>query len=368
MKNFLKKFIGVVVGLFVVYTFYYIWAQSQPKPDIYELLTPQNRTIEETSIATGQIEAKNQVNVKPRMTGILSDLSVQVGQQVNVGDVIARITVIPDMNALNNAKSAVKRCELNLEETSRETDRIVALYGDGVVSKEEYERAVNKLALAKEELKKAKSEEEIILRGTSSTVGAVNTTLVKATMQGTVIDLPLKQGASVVSTNSFTDGTTIATIADLSSLRFTGKIDEIEVEQIHPGMPMKLTIGAIRNKTFEGQLEEIATKGIKDNGTIMFEVSGSIKCDENFSIRREGYSANASIVTNKAQNTLSIEEAALEHKDGKKYVYKLVSNKEDIKNQKFERVEVETGISDGIHLQILNGVTSSDIIRGNQQN
>lgn len=368
MKQLIKKIIVVIVGLFVVYTFYYIWAQSQPKPDIYELLTPQVRTIEENSIATGQIEAKNQVNVKPRMTGIISELSVHVGQQVKVGDVIARITVIPDMNALNNAKSAVKRSELNLDETKRETERIVALYGDGVVSKEDYERAMNKLQLAKEDLKKAHSEEEIILRGTSSTIGTVNTTLVTATMNGVIIDLPLKQGASVVSTNSFTDGTTIATIADLSSLRFTGKIDEIEVEQIHPGMPMKLTIGAIRNKTFEGVLEEIATKGIKDNGTIMFEVSGSITADDNIAICREGYSANASIVTNIVKNTLSIEEAALEHKDGKKYVYKLVSDKVDVENQKFERVEVKTGISDGIHIQILQGISPSDIIRGNKQN
>lgn len=365
MNRKIKIAIGVATGLFVLYTFYYLWAQSQPKPNIYELLTPQIRTIEQTAVATGQIEAKNIVNVKPRMTGILSELCVHVGQQVKEGDIIARIKVIPDMTALNDAKSAVKSSDLTLQETKRETDRIVALFKDGVVSKEEYEQAVNRLSLAEQELAKAKASEEIVLFGTSASMGNVNTTIVTSTMNGVVIDLPLKVGASVVSTNSFTDGTTIATIADMSSLRFIGKIDETDVERIKPGMSMKLTIGAIRNKDFSGKLEDIATRGVKSNGTVMFEVTGSIDSGDDFIISRDGYSANANVVTDRAEKALTIDETAIEYSKGEAFVYKLISPKDDVKNQKFERVEVKIGLSDGIYAQILSGITSSDILRGN---
>lgn len=369
MKKTLRKIGIAAVLLFVAYTFYFIWAQSQPAPDVYEILKPQVRTIEQTAVATGRVEARNQVDVKPRTTGILSKICVEKGQRVKVGDIIARISIIPDMTAYNNAQSAVKSSRMQLEEVQRETDRIKALFADGVVSREEYEQAINRLDLAKEDYDKALSAKDIVLRGNSAQTGTVNTTVVTATMNGIITSIPLKEGASVVATNAFTDGTTIATIANMNSLRFVGKIDETEVESIQLGMPMSITVGAIHGTTFTGQVEDIATKGVNDNGTIMFEVTGSINAtDGGVAISRDGYSANASIVTSRAEKALSVEETAVEYDGEKAFVYKLTSNPGDEEKQKFERNEVELGLSDGIYIQIVKGVAPADLVRGNKKN
>jgi len=305
MRPIIKKIAAFIAILFVIFTFYFIWQKSQPKPDEYELLTPKVRTIEESSVATGQIESMIQVNIKPRMTGILSEIYVKTGQNVKKGDPIARIRVIPDMTALNNAEGAINKSRLNLEEVQRETNRTISLYNDKVVSKEEYEQAINRLNLAKEELANAKSSLDVVLNGNSVRTAKVNTTLITSTINGVILDLPMEVGASVVSTNTFTEGTTIATIADMKSQIFKGKIDETEVEKLRVGMPMKITVGAMKSKEILGKLKEIETKGNKENGTIMFEIKGDLENNGELVFSHAGYSANAKIITEKEENVLS---------------------------------------------------------------
>jgi HlyD family secretion protein len=368
MKKILKTIGWCLVTVFVVYTFYFLWAQSQPKPDVYELLKPAVRDIERSCVATGQIEPRLQINVKPRTTGILSALLVKEGQHVSVGQVIARVQIIPDMNALNDAQSGVQTAKLQLDETSKETNRVISLYKKGVVSKEEYEQASNKLSLARETLTKSRSLLDIVLKGSSGRSRSVNTTMVTSTMNGTIISLPLKVGASVVSTNPYTEGTTIATIADMRTLRFTGKIDEVEVEHLHIGMPMTITIGAMQDKKLTGEVDAISTMGNKENGTIMFQVKGVAHGLLASNISRAGYSANASMVTDRRTHVMSVEEAAIEYEGDKTYVWKLTSNPDDVNSQKFERVPVVTGLSDGLYIEIVKGISQGDILRGNKKN
>jgi HlyD family secretion protein len=356
------------VTFFVVYTFYFLWAQSQPKPVVYELLKPAVRTIERSCVATGQIEPRLQISVKPRTTGILSALLVKEGQHVSAGQVIARVQIIPDMNVLNDAQSAVQTAQLQLDETYKETNRVTLLFKKGVVSKEEYEQATNRLSLAREALAKSKSLLDIALNGSSGRSRNVNTTMVTSTMNGTIISLPLKVGASVVSTNPYTEGTTIATIADMHTLRFTGKIDETEVEHLHIGMPMTITVGAMQDKKFGAILDEISAMGNKENGTIMFQIKGMVNGLHALEISRAGYSANASIVTDSRKNVISVEEAAIEYDGDKTYVWKLTSNPAEVKEQTFERIPVVTGLSDGYYIEIIKGASKGDYLRGNKKN
>lgn len=367
MKRYLKAIVGTVIGLFVVYTFYFLWKQSQPAPVVYELISPTQGDIQRHCTASGQIDARRQVDVKPRITGILKELLVHTGQEVNVGDVIARVEVIPDMSSLNIANSEVKTAKLQLEETQREFNRTKSLYGKGVVSKEEYEMMSNRLDLAKESLAKAKSSEDIVLKGSSTRTGNVNTTVITATMKGVIIDLPLKVGASVVATSMFSSGTTIATIADMSNLQFTGKIDETEVEKLHPGMPVSITIGAMKKHVLKGSIEEIASMGNKDHGTIMFEIKASVETPQDVNVIRAGYSANADIVTDERKNVLAIEEAAVEFEGDKTYVYVLLSPESETDNQRFEQREVSTGLSDGIRIELISGVKAGETLRGNKK-
>ena len=367
MKEIFKILLWSIVAAVVAVTFFLLWRQSRPTADRYELLHPESRTILQSSIATGQIQPRRYVNVKPRITGILSQTNVKVGQNVKSGDVIARVSVIPDMTSYNEALSAVESSSLQLEEAQREYDRAKSLYEGEVIPKEEFEKASHNLSLAKESLSRAQSSLDIILYGSSKRSGAVNTTIVTATMTGKIIDLPLKNGASVVSTSPYSEGTTIATIADVNDMIFDGKIDETEVDRLAVGIPANITVGSNVDRHLTGTLEEISSMGVKENGTVMFNVKASVLTDDGKSELRAGYSANAEFITDRSENVISVEETAISFEDGQPYVYRLVSPV-DREDQKFERVAVKTGLSDGIYIEIREGVTPDMILRGNKLN
>ena len=366
MKNVFKSVLWALVAAFVILTFYFLWRQSRPAAETYELLEPMERTICQSSIATGQIQPRRVVNVKPRITGILTQINVKVGQEVKTGDIIAKVSVIPDMGSYNEALSAVEASKLRLEEAQRDYARTEALFQGDVVSREEFEKVEHRLSLAKTEADKAQSALDIILYGSSQRSGSVNTTIVKATMSGQVIDLPLKQGASVVSTSPYSEGTTIATIADVSDMIFDGKIDETEIDRLSVGIPARITVGSSLDRHITGTLEEISSMGVKESGTVMFSLTASVDSDDGTTELRAGYSANAEFITAQADNVISIEETAVSFEDGGTYVYKLVSS--DRKAQKFERIPVKTGLSDGIYIEIKEGVTKDMKLRGNKLN
>ena len=366
MKKALKFVLWALVAAFVILTFFFLWRQSRPASETYELLKPVERTIYQSSIATGQIQPRREVYVKPRITGILTQINVKVGQEVATGDIIARVSVIPDMSSYNDAQSAVEASNLQLQEAQRDYDRSKALYEGDVISREEFEKATHNLSLAKENAAKAQSSLDIILYGSSKRSGSVNTTIVKATMSGKVIDLPLKQGASVVSTSPYSEGTTIATIADVSDMIFDGKIDETEVDRLTVGTPARITVGSSLDRHITGTLEEISSMGVKENGTVMFSLKASVDSDDGTTELRAGNSANAEFITAQADNVISIEETAIAFEDGGTYVYKLVSAEK--KDQKFERIPVVTGLSDGIYIEIKEGVTEDMVLRGNKLN
>ena len=366
MKKALKIVLWALVAAFVLLTFFFLWRQSRPAAETYELLKPEERTICQSSIATGQIQPRREVYVKPRITGILTQINVKVGQEVATGDVIARVSVIPDMSSYNEAQSAVEASNLQLQEAQREYDRNKTLFEGDVISREEFEKSSHNLSLAKENAEKAQSSLDIILYGSSKRSGSVNTTIVKATMSGKVIDLPLKQGASVVSTSPYSEGTTIATIADVSDMIFDGKIDETEVDRLTVGTPARITVGSSLDRHITGTLEEISSMGVKENGTVMFSLKASVDSDDGTTELRAGYSANAEFITAQADSVISIEETAIAFEDGGTYVYKLVSA--DKKDQKFERIPVVTGLSDGIYIEIKEGVTEDMVLRGNKLN
>lgn len=365
MKRYIKTIAWCLVAAFVLFTFYFLWKQSQPETVYYELLSPEVRTLERKSIATGQIEPRRQVTVKPRITGILYEIDVVNGQAVELGQLIGKVRIIPDMNAVNEALSSVETARLHLDEVSKETERVKNLYAKKVVSKEEFEKANHSLALAQESYRKAEAAYDIVRQGSSKRGGDINTTEVRATMAGTIIDLPLKEGASVVATSPYTEGTTIAVIADMSDMIFEGKIDETEVTKLHKGQKTVITVGAAQGSAIDGTLEEIATLGVKENGTIMFKIKTSVGAAAG--LQRAGFSANAEFITQSAKDVLSIEETAIMFEGSDAYVYVLTSGPES-KAQKFEKRAVKVGMSDGIHIEVKDGLAKGDSVRGNKLN
>lgn len=366
MKKVLKITVWSLVGLFVLFTFYFLWKQSRPAPVVYELISPQQRDIVKKTTATGNIEARNQVEVKPLATGVISQLMVQPGDKVHVGDIIATIKIIPDMAQLNQAQSQLESARIALNEEQREFNRIKALYEKGVVSGEEFEMKESRLASVKESVIAAQSQVEVITRGQSSRSGNVNITNLRSTISGVVLNVPVKVGSSVSGTSPFTEGTTVAKIADMGDFIFRGFIDETEVANLHQGMELELTLGSMHDIIIPATLDYIAPEGELQNGVQMFELKASAHIPSDVSIR-SGYSANANIVIAKADNVLSCDESAVEFSDGKAFVHVLTSNPKNESNQTFEQREVTVGISDGLYVELKSGVKEGDVLRGIQK-
>lgn len=363
MKKVIKTVGWTLLALFVIYTFFFLWKQSQPAPVVYELVTPVKRDIVKKIIATGDIEARNQVELKPQVNGIVTDILVKPGESVKVGDVVAIVKVIPDMVALNEAQGELNSSKLDLEAKEREFIRTENLFKKGVVSREEYEQFKARYDVAREKVITAQSQIEVITKGASSRSGSVNTTKIVSTMNGTVLSVPVKVGTAVSATSMFSEGTTVAKIANMQDVIFNGSIDETEVAKLRVGMSMTLVLGAMQNVNIPAVLEYISPEAVSSNGAKMFEIHASVTVPSGVNVLN-GYSVNANIELEKSVNAVSVDESVVEIDNGKTYVYKLTSSVDDVDNQTFERIPVDAGISDGIYIEIKNGVTEDIRLRG----
>ena len=295
VKKIMRIFFLVLICGAVLGTFYFLWKKAQPEVIVYELVTPATETIETKTVATGKVEPRDEVLIKPQMSGIISEVLKEAGQMVKEGEIIARIKVIPEMVQLNSAESRVRVADINLEQITATYKRDQQLFNQGVVSKEDYETSLANYKKAQEEAENAQDALEIIREGISKRSTATSTTQVRSTITGMILDVPVKVGNSVIQSNTFNDGTTIASVADMGNMIFKGKVDETEVGRIHEGMPLKLTVGALDSRVFDAQLEYVAPKGSEENGAVLFEIKAAVQIPADAFIRA-GYSANGEIV------------------------------------------------------------------------
>lgn len=360
MKKFFKYLAFALIALIFIGTFVYLFAKSRPKEIIYKEIPVEIKDIRKTSVVTGRIEPRNEVNIKPQINGIISELYKEAGQMVREGEVIARLKVIPDMGSLSSAESRLRLAELNLKQAETDYRREKQLYDKDLVSADEYDKVVQSLKQAEEEHAAAKEALEVIRDGVSSTNATGSTTLVRSTITGLILDIPVKVGNSVIQANTMNDGTTVATVADMSDLIFNGSIDETEVGALHEGMPMSITLGALPDYRSEAFLEYISPKAVEKNGSNQFEIKAALSRSSDVTIR-SGYSANAEIVLQEAKGVLSLQESALEFRGDSTFVYLKTGEKQ------YESRPVVTGISDGIDIEIKSGLKDGDVVRGPQQ-
>ncbi len=360
MKKYSKLIIFAIVALIFIGTFVFLWQKSQPKEVVYNEFTPQLDSIQKTTIITGKIEPRNEVNVKPQISGIIAELYKEPGDLVKAGDVIAKVKVIPDMNQLSSAEMRVRLADINLKQAQTDFNREENLYNQKLVSADEYDKSKQALNQAKHEKMAAEDALEVIRDGVSKSNANASSTLIRSTISGVILDIPVKVGNSVILSNTFNDGTTIATVANMNDLIFRGNIDETEVGQLVNGMNMKITIGALQDLKFDAALEYISPKAVESNGANQFEIKAAVKLVEGGKIR-SGYSANAEIVLARADKVLSIPESAIEFSGDSTFVYII---KGEGKEKSYERTQVETGLSDGVNIEIKKGLTAKDKVRG----
>ncbi len=362
MRNIAKKIAWSAVALVVLVTFWVLWKQSQPENEVYELCKVDSRDINEIITATGHLEARQEVEVKPKATGTVVEVLVSPGDKVTKGQVIARIQVAPNPSGVSEAQGHVATARLIAEQAKKEYDRARTLYDKKIMSRQDYERAENAFNIANEDLRTALDALGILRTGSSKAAG--NATIVVSPLTGTVLDVPVKVGTSVVATNEDSEGTTVAVVANMDEIIFRGYVDEIEVEKLHVGMPINIIVGAMKDYRLPATLDFISPKSIERNGATVFEIKAKSSMSEKFSAR-SGYSANAEIVTATYKHALSVEETAVEFEgEGKAYVWLLTSAPTDETDQTFDRIPVEIGGSDGLYIEIKKGVKKGDLLRG----
>ncbi len=346
----------VVVGA-IALAFVTLYQKSQSKPVEFQTELGEVTDIVKKTVATGSIVPRQSVDVKPKVTGVLSELYVEAGKHVNKGEAIGKIQIIPDAQNMNSAESQVRSSQISLDNAKRELDREENLFKQGVVPEAELYKYRTDFALAKQQLDLASSSLQLVREGATRSAGKENTLIVTATVDGTVIDVPVKVGYSVIQANNFNPGTTVATIANMSDMIFDGNIDEGEVAKIKVGQSLRIKIGALEKDQFDGTLEYIAPQGKEVNGAIQFEIKGTIKLRSDITIRA-GYSANADIVLDEKKQVFAIREALVQYdNDGKPFV------EIEKSPQTFVKRDVQLGLSDGIKVEVLAGVSKGDKLK-----
>ena len=360
MKKYLKFIVAGLIALVFIGTFVFLWIQSRPQTVEYEEFTPKVMDLRKTTVVTGKIEPRNEVNVKPQISGIIAEIMKEAGQMVQAGEIIARVKVIPDMGQLSNAQSRVRLADINLKQVTANYERQKQLFDKELISADEFEKIRQAYGQAREERQAASDNLEVVRDGVSSGNANTSSTLIRSTISGLILDVPVKVGNTVILSNTFNDGTTIATVANMNDLIFRGNIDETEVGSLVTGMPMKITIGALQNEKFQASLEYISPKAVESNGANQFELKAAITRSGKTHIR-SGYSANAEIVLAEVKGVMTVPESCIEFVGNDTFVY---IGKGDARQRVYERRKVVVGMSDGIHIEIKKGLTRKDTVRG----
>lgn len=356
IKKIRNIILVVLLGGVFIWTFYFLFQKSQKAPEVFKTLNPFDTSIVKKTVATGSVTPRREVNMKSQVSGIIEKLYIVAGQEIKQGDVIAKIKIIPNMLNLANAENRVSAAQVNFDNSKLEYDRNKLLFDQNVISKSDFQAIDLRIKSNQTELDAALNQLQIIKEGVSKSEGSVSNTMVKSTITGMVLDVPVKEGGQVIESNTFNEGTTISSVANMGEMIFEGKLDESEVGKVQQGMDIVLTIGAIDKESFKAKLEYIAPKGITENGAIQFLIRASISKD-NSAFLRAGYSANADIILAKKDMVMVIPESVLQFEKEKPYV------EIETSNQNFEKRFVKTGLSDGINIEILDGLKKTDKIK-----
>ena len=357
MKKPVKIILGIVLLILLVWVLAYFKKSNTAEVLDYKVDEPYFTSIDYKVVATGKLEWEEEIELKPQISGIVDIIVVEEGDIVQKGDLIAKIRVVPNEQALVSANSRIKTTQFTKDNAQILYDRNKALFEKGVISKQDFENSELSLNQAVENLKQAQNDYQIIRQGSLSGGSSANTNIV-AQIAGTVLQIPIREGDQVIQSNNFNAGTTIATIADMSKMIFEGKVDEAEVGKLEEGKDIVVVLGAINEKKFPAKLTFVAPKGIEENGAVQFTIKADVEVEQSTKIRA-GYSANAEIEIESKDSILSIKEALLQFNriTEKPFVEIL---KED---GKFEKVDVELGLSDGINVEITDGVKEGDKIK-----
>lgn len=358
----MKKGITITVLIFIAVVFfgslYYLYAKNQESPIVFSTEQPEIKTIVKNTIATGNIVPDEEVLIKPNISGIIEEIYIEAGGFVKAGDMIAKIRVVPNISTLSTTQSQVQTAKIALDNQQKVYNRQKTLFDKGVISANDFDAAEAAYKQAQQNYTATRRSMDIARTGTTTGLGNVANTIIRSTVSGMVLEVPVKVGNQVIESNNFNEGTTIASLADVNRMIFVGKVDESEVGKIKENLPIEITVGAIENKKFDAILNYIAPKGKTENGAIQFEIKGALTSRDTTFIRA-GLSANASIILEKASKVLALKESLIQFDEKTQNPFVEV----ETTPQKFEKRNITLGVSDGIYVEVKDGIKATDKIK-----
>lgn len=357
MNKYVKYGLIAVVVIGILGAVVYFLKKNSTPTKLYETETVEKKDIVNQVIVTGKVIPEDEIEIKPQISGIIDKIYLEEGVQVKAGDMIAKIKIVPNEQSLNQARGRVRNAEIALNNTKIEYNRNKALFDKGVISSQDFNNLQLQLDQAEQELTNSRADYQIIRRGSAGGSTTANTNI-RATVTGTVLEIPVEEGDQVIQSNNFNDGTTIATIADMSRMIFEGEVDEAEVGKLQLGMPLDISLGALEKSEFEAKLKFIAPKGVEEEGAVQFKIEGDLVVSDSAYVRA-GYSANASIVLEEKKDVLAIKEALLQFDKETDKPFVEVETGEN----EFEKKELELGVSDGINVEIVSGIDENAKIK-----
>jgi HlyD family secretion protein len=358
MKKTIKYIVLALLAFLFLWTLWFLWQKNADKPPEYRMEQLKKSTIVKKTVANGAIEPRQQIDIKPVVSGVIRELLVEAGQKVKEGDKLAVIQIVPDMLSLSQAESRVNSANIALGNAQMNHDRNKPLADKGVIAASEMQTYDVALSNARQEQDAAQDALQLVRDGISKSSKGASNTIVRSTITGMVLDVPIKVGSSVIERNNFNEGTTIATVADMNDLIFKGKVDESEVGKVRIGMPVVITVGAVDSASWNADVEYIAPKGVEENGAIQFEIRAAVKVKEGQTLRA-GYSANADIVLDRRDSVMSLPESVLSFNDKGDSSFVEVKNGEG-----WKKTWVKTGLSDGVNIEVLGGLSDTTSIKG----
>ena len=354
--NLKKVGIAVLILGFLFSMAYFIRTNSKSVEE-YDTTTPFTSSIEKTAVVTGKVVPEDEVEIKPQLNGIIEKILVEEGDILNEGDLIARIKVVPDEASVYRVQSQVNNLKLAVKNAERDFQRSTDLYAKQIISQQDFDNAELSYSQVKENLSASQNDLEIIKKGSVSGSATANTNI-RATVSGTILEIPVKLGDQVIQSNNFSAGTTVAIIADLNTMIFEGKVDEAEVGKLYNGQGLIVTMAAIPGEEFDASLKFVAPKGTEEQGAVQFKIEADVTLSESVFVRA-GYSANASLVIDSRYDIMVIPEALLQFDRRTQAPYVEIQTG----NQKFERKDIEIGLSDGINVEVLSGLSMDTEIK-----
>ncbi|MXV38913.1 efflux RND transporter periplasmic adaptor subunit [Flavobacteriaceae bacterium Ap0902] len=356
MKKILKIVLIVLVLVGAIWAIYYNYSKNAEEVTTYKTVQPESKSIEQVAVATGEIKPKEEIEIKPNISGIIDKIYANEGDVLEQGQMIASIQVVPDVNSLNMAKQQIRTAKIALENETKNFNRVQYLYDQGVIAKADYDNAVNAYQQAKANVASANENYRVAESGVAPGLESYATTQIRATISGMILDIPVETGNMVQPINNFSTGTTVATMADVNKMIFEGMVDESEVGKLEEGMPLTIKIGALPEESYKGTLYFISPSGVTENGVVQFEIKANVLLDHQNFIRA-GYSANAEIAIAATNNSLSLLESVIQYdEDGSPYVEVQTADG-------WEKKSVKLGVSDGLYVQVLSGVSEDDQVK-----